>query len=167
MLGLRDPRVDRIVQLARRYAPEPGRFCLPLGLDAPETTPDGYPFALCPCCDHVHNPHPDDADLPCPECVEEARLLERDRVSPVTLADRKADRMARAHIQEEHPDSFRDGMLSPNWRINARRRLERDWVAAVQRIALGVGYRQVAREFACSVGLVHKRVQERRHWEDN
>lgn len=167
LLGLRDPRVERLVQLACRYGENPERFCLPIGVDAPETTPDGHPFALCPKCDHVHYPHPLDADKPCPECEVDQRLLDRDLVSPVTLADRAADRAARAHIQEEHPDSFYKGELAPNWRINARRRLERDWVAAVQRIGLGVGYRQVAEEFACSVGLVHKRVQEHRHWENN
>lgn len=168
LVGLDDPRIQRIVDMTRRHAADPGRFCRSLGIDAPDPDDSGaHPPVICPRCDHVHYPHPVDADLPCADCLAHDRFLARRRPSPGVLADRTADRTARDVLRENDPGSFRNGKLSPNWRINESRRVERDWEDAVQRIAMGLGYRRVAEEFHCSVGLLHKKVMERRHWEDN
>ncbi len=83
------------------------------------------------------------------------------------VAERKADEIFRERLRRKAPDAFDNGVLSPNWRINKHRRLERDWDAAVNRILLGGQYRTVAREFGCSVGALYRKVEEAKYWEWN
>ncbi len=42
-----------------------------------------------------------------------------------------------------------------------------DWGDAVNRILLGGQYREVAREFGCSVGALYRKVEEAKYWEWN
>jgi hypothetical protein len=115
----------------------------------------------------VHYPHPFDAAIPCPRCREKEEKRLGAEPTPNQLRDSRADGIARAGHYRDNPWSFRNGELSPNWRLNESRRLERDWDEAARRVAMGAQYRQLARELHCSVGLVHRRVAERRHWENN
>ena len=168
LIGCRDQRIRRLVSLACRHVRDPLRFCRPVGIKPPELDPDGsHPFALCPRCDGVHYPHPFDAAAPCPQCREEETTRLRASPTPNQLRDCRRDEKARARHFVNNPWSFRNGELSPNWRINENRRLERDWDEAARRVAMGANYRQLARELHCSVGLVHRRVAERKHWENN
>lgn len=167
-LGLEDIRVGRLLRMIRRHSPSPAAYCLPLGVESePQLAPDDYPPALCPQCDGVHNPHPEDVDRVCPDCVERERLADRGRPSALTLMDRSLDRAARGNLMEHQPRCFDDGILSPNWQSNHHRRVHRDWESAVNRILMGWAYREVAKDFDCSVGLLHKKVMEARHWENN
>ncbi len=167
MLGLADPRVDALVRVVRRHAPDASEFCRRLGCPPPPEVGEEYPIAICPICDSVHRPHPDDRELACPECRRRAEERQARQPSPKVLKDRAEDQAARRTIQENDPEAFRDGVLSPNWKINESRRLERDWDRAVNRIVMGGSYRKVAREFECSVGLLHRKVKENRPWDDN
>lgn len=171
ILGLGDARVGLLVDLVRRHSPRPQSYCGPLGIDfKPQLAPDEYPMALCPDCDGPHNPHPLDAGRPCPVCDEKSRRNEECAPGPLALRDRRLDRRARLRLREREPSLFDGDTLSPNWRINHGRRLQRDWDSAVHRIFLGVAYREVAREHNCSVGLLHRKVQEVRsggYWENN
>ncbi len=168
LLGLEDSRVADLFRQVRRHSPEAAEFCRRLGQPPPPEVGGEFPLAVCPVCDGVHRPHPDEYELACPACrrrQEERRR--RDEPSPGVLRDIQADAAARSWIRENDPESFRDGVLSPNWKINETRRLERDWDRAVNRILMGGAYRVVAREFACSVGLLHKKVKGRDSWQDN
>jgi hypothetical protein len=168
MLGLEDARVDGVVDRVRRECAAPSRYCEPLGLGAAGPDGDGqYPIAICPVCDGVHRPHPLDAALACGECRAGEELRRWNGPTPPMEKDVAMDAAAREVLLANFPDSFVNGELSPNWRFNYERRLERDWDAATNRILMGGTYRRVAREFSCSVGLLHKRVGERKHWESN
>lgn len=167
-LGLADNRVGGLIERVRRHSSAPEKFCRPIGLEAEAFRRAGdYPPAVCPECDGVHQPHPLDANQPCGECRERERRLRLRRPGPLEEGDREADRKARQVLREKEPALFNGEELSPNWRINFTRRLDRDWDAAVNRILTGGTYRAVAREFDCSVGLLHKKVRERNFWEDN
>ncbi len=168
LLGLEDERIARLILQVRRHSPTPSSYCRPLGIVVEDPAPDGrYPFAICPVCDSVHHPHPLDAGLACPRCREQEEVRRRRQPTPGRLADALADSRVRDVIRANDPGAFDDGVLSPNWKLNRRRRLERDWDAAVNRILTGGRYRRVAREFDCSVGLLHKKVHECRAWENN
>ena len=168
MLGLADRRVDSLVRRIRRECPNPSLFCVPLGLPAdPPNLPDQWPLAICPECDGVHVPHPLDAEKPCAECRQAARKREEALPSPGMRLDRERDASVRQWLRENDPSAFDNGVLSPNWRINRTRRLQRDWDDAVNRILLGRTYRRVAREIECSVGLLHRKVKEKMTWECN
>lgn len=156
--GSGDSRVDDVLVRFHRETVRPGG--------------DGkFPLAICPVCDSPHRPHPTDAVLACPACRarEEKRRLAAP--TPPMEEDMRRDAEAREVFRKNFPGAFVDGELSPNWRYNYERRLERDWEAALGRILTGGTYRRVAREFGCSVGLLHKRVTERaperKHWESN
>lgn len=167
-LGLRDARVYRLLSMVKRHAFRPEAFCRRLGVEEiRQSDPDTYPFALCPRCDSVHHPHPEDADLVCGQCRERERREARTRPAGGEIRDRRRDRAARADLLEKHPGLFDDGTLSPNHQYNRHRRLVRDWEKATNRILHGHTYKQVAKEFNCSVGLLHRRVKERKHWENN
>lgn len=168
MFGLDDRRIERIITDVRRHSGNPRAYCLPLGMETePYYDPEDYPPALCPVCDGVHQPHPLDVYQPCSECLEKKRIIERNSPGPLVKRDLELDEIARIFIREREPSMLCDGELSPNWRYNYPRRLVRDWDAAVNRILTGGTYRQVAREFDCSVGLLHRKVKERNFWEDN
>ncbi|MCD8351343.1 MAG: hypothetical protein LUC93_12110 [Planctomycetaceae bacterium] len=169
MLGRRDPRLNQILDVAIRMVDDPAEYCKVMGVRLPRTMRPETPRAsiLCPRCDHVHYPHPLDADLPCPDCQAAMHRNEAFKPSPKLLTDRRADRAARKNIGESDPASVYNGHLAPNWRINAKRRLERDWEEACRRISMGLSYRRVAAELECSVGLLHKKVQEQKYWESN
>lgn len=168
-LGIGDRRVERLVNDVRRHSATPCKFYQALGMEEvePYYAPGEYPPALCPVCDHVHNPHPLDAYQPCPPCRESGRADGLDKLSPVVARDREASRTAIETLRKNNPDSFCEGKLRPNWQYNFSRRLHRDWDAAVNRILMGGTYRTVAKEFNCSVGLLHKKVQEQKFWENN
>lgn len=163
-LGLEDARITRLLSAVRRWHPRPEDFCRAAG--APETkqvSPRNYIPVACPGCGHVHYPHPEDAFAPCPGCAGRG-----DPRGARRTAERKADAFFRERLRKHAPAAFDDkGELSPNWRLNRRRRLERDWDSAINRILLGGHYREVAREFDCSVGLLHKKVSEAKYWEWN
>lgn len=166
-LGLADERVDRLVGLVRRHDAGPEEYCRRLGIEESRyIAPADYPPAVCPHCDNVHLQHPVDAEGVCLECLEREQN-DRWLIPGGTLRDRIEDLEARGFLRKEHPDDFDDGVLSPNHRINKSRRLDRDWDRAVNRILLGLSYRDVAREFRCSVGALHKKVHERAPWENN
>ena len=170
LLGLEDVRVERLIDLVRRHSPRPQAYCRPLGLAAEaQIAPEEYPIVLCPDCDGAHTPHPLDAALPCHACQEKMRRKEEQMPSDRVLRDRHRDRCARLRILGMDPGAFDGDNLSPNWRINHSRRLRRDWDNAVNRILMGGAYRWVAGEFDCSVGLLHRKVQESKggYWENN
>ncbi len=169
MLDRRDPRLAHILDVAIRMADDPAAYAKALGTRLPRHLRPEAPRGpvLCPRCDHTHYPHPLDAGLPCPDCEAALRRRDAKQPSPVTLADRRDDRAAREIIKENNPEAFYEGRLSPNWRINAKRRLDRDWEEACRRIGMGLSYRRVADQFECSVGLVHKKVKEQKFWESN
>lgn len=165
-LGPDDWRVDRLLRLLRRHHPEPETFCRRLGVEESRYVPPSrHPPVACPRCGGVHEPHPCEDGEICGECrrAEQAG----DREGGGVRRARDGDRVAREVLRERHPDCFDDGVLSPNYRMNMNRRLERDWDRAINRILMGLSYRAVAREFDCSVGLLHKKVHERFHWENN
>lgn len=167
-LGLHDNRVDRLLDNIRRHAKNPETFCQPLGIATdPDYDPTDYPPAICPECDALHQPHPLDAYEPCSECQTKEKQRQSRGPSPRILDDRKADSLARAQLKEKDPELFCGEELSPNWKVNFNRRLNRDWQAAINRVLTGGTYRTVAREFDCSVGLLHRKVQERNFWENN
>lgn len=167
-LGLRDWRIECLVDNVRRHSQRPGDFCTPLGLEVEPYYEEGnYPPALCPVCDRVHHPHPLDVNQPCLCCREKERVQDSRSETPGVLRDRRENGEARERLFQENPSLFCEGELSPNWQMNYTRRLHRDWDAAVNRILMGGAYRAVARDFNCSVGLLHKKVQERKYWEDN
>lgn len=176
-LGLEDRRIDKIVHNVRRYSGRPESFCKPLGIETdPYYRPADYPLALCPACDSVHHPHPLDAYQPCLECVEKERQEKARQPGPFVLRDLRADRLVRERLLENDPDLFVDGKLSPHWKATYSRRLDREWDAAINRILMGGSYRAVAKEFVCSVGLLHKKVKEHKYnlgswdnqpWENN
>ncbi len=160
LLGPEDGRIARILRDVRRWHPNPEDFLLTPGLEeAAQPGPAPFPVA-CPGCGRIHCPHPEDAEEPCPDCAG--------RGSPTRRAlDAVLDARARALLLRRCPGDFEDGVLSPNWRLNRRRRLRRDWDGAVNRILLGDRYRPVARDYQCSVGLLHRKVTEAKHWEWN
>ena len=163
LLGLEDVRVANLLGAVRRWHPHPERFCRAFGMEETrQTLPPDYPPAVCPECGNVHTPHPEDAARICPECVAKKPPADTPRA-----AEERLDLRVRSRLLREDPDAFSDGALAPNWRINKRRRLDRDWDCAVNRILLGHRYRDVAEEFDCSVGLLHRKVSEARHWEWN
>ncbi len=162
LLGLEDARVSRLFGMVRRWHPRPGDFGRALGVETPPQPTPPYPPAVCPCCDRVHAPHPEDAARPCPECLDAASLPDT-----AHAADRRLDLRVRSRMLREDPLAFDENTLNEYWRINRRRRLRRDWEGAVRRILLGRSYRDVARELHCSIGLLHKKVSEARHWEWN
>lgn len=166
-LGLADCRIDALLYLIRRHAPDPGSYCRALGLKrVRQYHPREYPLELCVGCGGVHFPHPEDVNLPCPDC--EAELQRRQKgIAGGAARDRRQDKRARHRLSTKDPRSFDGEALSPNWKINYRRRLHRDWEQAINRILMGCAYRTVARDFNCSVGLLHKKVQERKFWENN
>ncbi len=166
-LGMSDSRVFRLIGLVKRYSGRPDAFCRRLGI--PETVyypPEDYPPALCPHCDGVHFPHPEEIGRVCDACHEKEALGVRNRPCGGQLRDRHADRAARERLLEMDSSLFYQGELSPNYKLNLHRRLDRDWDKATNRILTGGTYRQVAREFDCSVGVLHRRVKER-SWENN
>lgn len=166
-VGKGDGRVHRLLGLVRRHCGDPEVYCRRLGVAATRRLePEDYPLVLCPRCDGAHFPHPEDAGAVCAECREAERIAQRGRPGGGEILDRRLDRAARRLLYDRHPDSFHDGALCPNYRYNLRRRVHRDWDRAANRIFMGHPYRQVAREFDCSVGLLHSRVKER-HWERN
>ncbi len=166
-LGLADRRVRRLVGLVRRHSGTPELFCRRLGIGENRyLRPDEYPPALCPRCDGLHHPHPEDAGLVCPDCRERERRAERSRPGGGALRDRRLDLEARRNLRVRQPGDFDGEALSPNYKLNRNRRLERDWDRAVNRILMGGAYRTVAKEFDCSVGLLHRKVKER-FWENN
>ncbi len=169
LLGFQDSRVLDLFRQVRRHSPEAAEFCRRLGQPPPPEPGEEFPLAVCPVCDSVHRPHPDDRLLACPACRRRQEERQCREPSPGVRRDRQADLAARRYIRENDPDAFRDGVLSPNWRLNEARRLERDWARAVNRILMGGGYRVVAREFDCSVGILHEKVRERERevWQDN
>lgn len=65
------------------------------------------------------------------------------------------------------PKFFNGDTLSPNYKINMLRRLNRDWNGAVNKILMGMTYKDVAEEYDCSVGLLHQKVKECKFWENN
>lgn len=167
-LGRRDSRLVRLFGLVRRHAPHPELYCRRLGVkEVIQPHPDAYPVVLCPRCDGVHAPHPEDVGCVCGRCRQEEWLLERKRPGGGLLHDRARDRAARRFLMQKDPDSFENGALSPNSQYNRHRHLIRDWDRAANRILHGVPYKVVAKEFDCSVGLLHRKVMERKHWEDN
>lgn len=167
-IGLEDHRIERLVDGVRRYAKHPDQYCRPLGLPAERYyEPGDYPPALCPVCDGIHQPHPLDVNQPCEKCVQAERSRIGGGPTPGMQRDVMEDEEARKTLGSKEPSLFCEGELSPNWRMNFSRRVERDWDAAINRILMGATYRAVAREFACSVGLLHKKVKERNFWEDN
>lgn len=167
MLGLEDPRVGALLHEVRRWHPHPEHFCRLLGVEeVVQTNARNYIPVVCPNCDNVHYPHPEDALRPCADCA--AKAVEEDPYRRRTRdAEKRRDARARERLLRKNPAAFDEGRLSPNWRTNKSRRLERDWDNAVNRILLGRPYRAVAREFDCSVGLLHRKVSEARHWEWN
>lgn len=167
-LGRKDCRIHRLLGLVRRYAADPGAYCRRLGVRATRRfEPAAYPLALCPRCDGAHHPHPEDAGVVCPGCREQERRNERGRPGGGQLLDRLRDGQARQAIMEKDAQAFDDGVLCPNNQYNRSRKLVRDWDAAVNRIMHGCTYRKVAEEFDCSVGLLHRKVMERKYWENN
>lgn len=165
-LGLGDLRIRRLVGLVRRHSSCPERFCRRLGIaETRYLRPDEYPPVLCPGCDGLHYPHPEEAALPCPECAAKERRAASRRPGGVDR-DRRRDFIARRRLRVMEPRSFDGDVLHPNYKLNRRRRVVRDWDAALNRILMGMSYRQVSREFDCSVGLLHRRVKER-YWENN
>lgn len=168
LLGLKDGRVESLVVQVQRHCAVPSRYCRPLGVTAVDPSPDGlHPIAVCPECDRVHRPHPLDSRLACDDCRENAELLRNCGPTPLAEEEYKKNEEIRRLIQENNPGEFVDGELSPNWRLNHHRRLRRDWEAAIGRILLGMTYRRVARDFNCSLGLLHKKVHEKGYWENN
>lgn len=166
-LGIDDRRVSRLVGLVKRHNRRPGDFCRRLGIgEARYYRAEEYPLELCPRCDGVFYPHPEDAGAVCESC--RANELFADRWKPTTAMDmdRMADEAARQRLSKADPSAFYEGRLSPNYKLNLARRLDRDWDRAINRILMGGSYREVAREFDCSVGLLHRKVKER-HWENN
>lgn len=166
-LGRGDWRVHRLLGLIRRHVARPELFCRRLGVaETRYIRPEDYPPVLCPRCDGLHQPHPEDAGSLCPDCRERERQAQVRKRGGGELRDRLLDRDARKTLLEKDPSAFDGDTLSPNYKFNQRRRLERDWDAAVNRILMGLPYRQVSREFDCSVGLLHRKVKER-YWERN
>lgn len=167
-LGIGDRRIENLLGNVRRYSDCPESFCHPLGLEAePYYDPNDYPPALCPVCDRVHQPHPLDVHQPCPECAQREKTQEAQQETPGVLKDREEDSRARRKLVKAAPSLFFEGDLSPNWKMNSSRRIQRDWDAAINRILMGAAYKVVAKEFDCSVGLLHKKVKERKFWEEN
>lgn len=167
-LGLGDGRVHRLLGLVKRHLDAPEEYCRRVGLPASRRlVPKEYPPMPCPMCDGIHYPHPEDVGTVCPDCRERERLAERRRPPGGATRDRHLDKLARKRLMHKEPRSFDGDTLSPNYRINLGRRLQRDWDGAVNRILMGMRYRDVAREFSCSVGLLHRKVMERKHWENN
>lgn len=163
LLGLEDGRVSGLLGAVRRWHPHPERFCRALGVEeASQVPPRDYPPAVCPECGNVHNPHPEEAAERCSECAARERPADTPRA-----AEKRVDARVRARMLKDDPGAFEEGALNPFWRMNRHRRLERDWSGAVNRILLGRPYREVAREFNCSVGVLHKKVTEARSWEWN
>ena len=166
-LGLGDARVGRLVGLVRRHLEHPEWYCRRLGIgETRHYRPEEYPPALCPRCDGLHYPHPEEAAAVCAGCREAMERERRSAPGGGTLVDRRRDKAARRRLLAKDPGSFDGEVLSPNYKYNRARRLERDWDQATNRILMGLSYRQVAKEFNCSLGLLHKRVKER-HWENN
>lgn len=167
-LGLGDGRVFRLMGLIRRHSAVPERYCRLVGLPGTrQLKPEEYPLALCPRCDGAHYPHPEDAGRICPECAEKAFQAERRRPGGGELRDRREDDLARRRVRRKEPRSFNGNDLSPNFRINLNRRVHRDWDLAAHRILTGGRYKDVARDFDCSTGLLHRQVRKRTHWENN
>lgn len=167
MLGIEDARVGTLVHEVRRWHPHPENFCRMLGIEEVGQPARNCIPVVCPGCDNVHYPHPEDALRPCPDCAAksagEAPIRTRARD-----AEKRRDKRARERLLRADPSVFDEtGALHPNWKINQTRRFRRDWDNAVNRILLGQSYRRVAREFECSVGLLHKKVEEAKHWEWN
>lgn len=168
-LGLKDRRVRRLFFLLRRWHPKPEAFCRLMGVrPVAQVPPSEYPLIVCPECDGLHYPHPEDAAKPCPAC-EYVRNVDDGGEGPTLLErrERERDRVMRKRILKKDPSAFDDGELRPNWRLNKLRELQRDWDSAVNRILLGQTYRDVARDLDCSVGVLHKRVKNARTWENN
>lgn len=166
-LGADDARITRLFDLARRHAARPELYCRRMGVsETRRLEPEQYPLALCPRCDGVHYPHPEDDGTLCPDCRKSERRTERIRPGGGELRDRRQDGTARETLRRNLPQVFDGDVLAPNFRLNLNRRLVRDWDKAVNRILMGAAYRKVAREFNCSVGLLHRKVHERR-WENN
>lgn len=166
-LGPGHGRIHRLLGIVRRHGRAPECFCRRLGVEETRyVAPADYPPCLCPHCDGVHNPHPEDAKRICPDCRERERLDERMRPGGGEQLDMLKNRLARRRMLQAKPCSCDNGVLSPHYRLNLRRRVERDWEKAANRIYLGCTYKQVAREFSCSVGLLHRKVKER-PWENN
>ncbi len=166
-LGRDDGRVRRLIWLVRRHSGAPEAFCRRLGLaEARYLRPDEYPPAFCPRCDGLHHPHPEDIGQVCPDCREWERSALRRRPGGGAMRDRRLDRQARETLRRFQPGEFDGERLSPNYKLNRHRRLERDWDRAANLILMGFAYRAVAKEFDCSVGLLHRKVKER-YWERN
>lgn len=166
-LGLGDGRIHRLIGLVRRHAEQPETYCRRLGIrESLHFAPAEYPFALCPRCDGVHYPHPEDTNKVCQDCRNKEHDEERLHPGGGAILDRRLDKLARRALRRNEPRSFNSAGLSPNHRINQRRRVERDWEKAAHCIMLGLTYRRVSKEFDCSVGLLHRKVHER-PWENN
>lgn len=90
----------------------------------------------------------------------EAKALGGINRLPKVEEDKKLDREARERILFMDPSAFDDGVLSPNWKINNSRRLDRDWDCAINSILIGQSYRDVSKQHNCSVGLLHRKVKE-------
>jgi|GEM_PF-4305909 hypothetical protein len=166
-LGTRDNRIGLLMRVIRRHARDPARFCRSAHAETPERRALGeYPPVLCPGCDGVHSPHPEDAGEVCDSCRELLRKTRQAAFAGGRTRDKRMNILARERLFELEPSLFRDGCLMPNHQFNAARRLARDWDAAVNQILHGRPYKQVAAEYDCSVGLLHKVVKER-YWESN
>ncbi len=154
LLGKSDARMQQLTETVHRFETNPERYLLPLGITADQF--GEHPYVVCPVCDTVHQPHVLDADKPCPACsVEPIPVL-----TPGMEQDLRLDAEARERLLRNHPQLFYMHSLPPNRKFNPHRRLQRDWQAAAMRIRMGASYRTVAKEFNCSLGLIHKRVRE-------
>ncbi len=154
MLGKSDARIRQLIDTVYRFEPHPERYLLPLGIATDQY--GEYAYVVCPVCDTVHQPHVLDADKPCPACAREPVPV----LTPGMEQDLRLDALARERLLLNHPQLFYMQSLSPNRKFNPHRRLQRDWQAAAMRIRMGASYRLVAKEFNCSLGLMHKRVRE-------
>ncbi|MCC8190446.1 MAG: hypothetical protein LIP77_07405 [Planctomycetes bacterium] len=167
-LGTDDRRIRRLLGNIRRHGVAPEEFCRRLGLEESGQIPeDEYPLVTCPACNGLHSPHPEESRRVCPECRRREAAIRSRLPAGGEVRDRRHDAMARNRLREILPGDFDGDHLSPNYRINQSRRLARNWDQAINRILMGNSYRKVASEFHCSVGLLHRKVQEVKHWQNN
>lgn len=165
-LGLTDDRVDSLFGLVRRHSPCPELYCRRLGVpEVGHVPPEAYPKTFCPRCNGILAAHPEDTGALCPYCAREKERSDN-AVAGGRQADIREDHGARLRVLSKDSFALTEQVLGPNPKYNQHRVVERDWNQAVQRILRGATYRGLAREMRCSVGLLHKKVMERR-WECN
>lgn len=163
-LGRADPRIVRIVKLLRRHSPSPEAYCRRLGIaESVFVPPAEYPPALCPVCDNLHSPHPEDAERICPECMERERRAEAERPAGGELRDRLDDRSARRRLLARSAIALKEETVNPRVSHGVPLRVDVDWRKARLLISHGVAYRFVSREIGCALG----KVARAKHWECN